>query len=198
MVKLMNQSFLQNSLKKSQILIFSPTQIGSIFGLKPAAVSGAIHRYLRNGAIVRLRRGLYASPETVPPEPLIANKLYSPSYISLEFALSYYSIIPESVYAITSVTSKATRRFTCLGKNYIYRRVKKSAYGGYRVNRLAGAAFFMADPEKAYVDTQYFRMMDGQPPLSRLRREILNKKQVHRYIRQYANRKLADIITSCL
>ena len=42
---------------------------------------------------------------------MVANKIYSPSYISLETALSYYGLIPESVYALTSVSTRKTISF---------------------------------------------------------------------------------------
>ena len=42
---------------------------------------------------------------------LIANKIYNPSYVSFEMALSYYRLIPEGVYSITSATAKKTIKF---------------------------------------------------------------------------------------
>ncbi len=75
-----------------------------------------------------MKRGLYAFPDALPPDLYVANKLYEPSYISLEFALSYHGIIPETVYEITSVTTKSTRRFEAMGKVFTYRRIKREAF----------------------------------------------------------------------
>ncbi len=62
---------------------------------------------------------------------LIANKLYAPSYVSFEMALSYYGLIPEGVYAITSATSKKTATFqTPIGK-FSYRTLKPQLFFGY-------------------------------------------------------------------
>lgn len=67
----------------------------------------------------------------MPDEYLLANILYQPSYISLEFALSYYSLIPESVYLITSVTTKPTREFAVGKLFFSYQTIKKQAFVGY-------------------------------------------------------------------
>ena len=72
-----------------------------------------ISEWVKNGELINLRRGLYipGSESNLPkPEPfLIANHLRGPSYVSLESALSYWGLIPERVYEITSVTLKSKK-----------------------------------------------------------------------------------------
>ena len=92
-------------------LIFTPREFKGIFGVKENTASLFIGRNLKSGLFVKLRNGFYAIKDSAPSLYLIANKLYQPSYVSLEKALSHYGIIPETVYAITSVTTKPTREF---------------------------------------------------------------------------------------
>ena len=136
--------------------------------------------------------------EALPPDVYLANKIYSPSYISLEFALSYHGVIPETVYEITSVTTKATRRLETLGKVFSYRRIKKSAYTGYGTEKQGTASFFIADAEKAFVDTNYFRIINAQEPLSRFHKDKINPEKALYYAKLFNNLKLTSIIKTTL
>ena len=64
----------------------------------------------KQGVIIRLKRGLYVlNPEysgKALSSELIANHLYTPSYISMSTALRYYGLIPETVYKGISDRSK--------------------------------------------------------------------------------------------
>src|SRR3989338_8856991 len=116
MVKLVNQTIFAAKIKDKKLSIFSANNIRSLFGVSAVAASALLHRYKKQVFILQLKRGFYVFPDTLPPDVYVANKLYAPSYISLEFALSYHGVIPETVYEITSVTTKATRRFKKLRK----------------------------------------------------------------------------------
>ena len=129
---------------------------------------------------------------------LLANKIYTPSYISLEFALSYNGVIPETVYEITSVTTKTTRRFEALGKVFSYRKIKRVAYTGYEIQKQKGLSFNIADAEKAFVDTNYLRLMNRQKPISRFNKEKINSEKALRYAKLFDNIKLIGIIKSTL
>lgn len=69
----------------------------------------------KDGTLMRIKQGLYVpNPEITGEhlsESLIANHLYGPSYVSLYYALRYYSLIPEGVFTITSLTLKRSRVF---------------------------------------------------------------------------------------
>ena len=75
-----------------------------------------ISEMLKSGDLTSLRRGLYVpGPELDLPSPdvfLIANHLRGPSYVSLESALSYWGLIPERVFEISSVTLKTSKVYT--------------------------------------------------------------------------------------
>src|SRR3990167_7197850 len=145
MVKLVNQTTFAAKIKEKNLLIFTANDIRALFGVSTVATAGLLHRYKKRGFISQIKRGLYVFPDALPSDMYVANKLYSPSYISLEFALSYHGIIPETVYEITSVTTKTTRQFETLGKAFSYRKIKKNAYTGYEIQKQQGITFYIAD-----------------------------------------------------
>jgi len=198
MVKLVNQTIFAAKIKGKKLYIFSANDIRALFGVSAVAASALLHRYKRRGFILQLKRGFYVFPDFLPPDVYVANKLYSPSYISLEFALSYHGVIPETVYEITSVTAKATRRFETLGKIFSFRKIKKTAYAGYGTEKQGGISFYIADAEKAFVDANYLRLLNKQKPISRFHKEKINSGKALRYAKLFDNEKLIGIIKSTL
>lgn len=111
----------------------------------------------KQGVIIRLKRGLYVinpecSGKTLSSE-LIANHLYTPSYISMSTALRYYGLIPEAVYVHQSMTVKHPRSFQTPVGNYDYKHISKEAFPiGVRSMYKDNYAFLIASPEKALCD----------------------------------------------
>lgn len=113
---------------------------------------------MRNGVIIRVKKGLYIFGEKFRRYPysreLLANLIYGPSYVSLDYALSYYGLIPEKVEIITSVTTNRSRRFSTPVGLFTYRRIPVSAYaqGFIQVEAENKQVFLMATREKALAD----------------------------------------------
>ena len=111
----------------------------------------------KQGVIIRLKRGLYVvNPEhsgrTLSSE-LIANHLYTPSYISMSTALRYYGLIPEAVYVHQSMTVKHSRSFQTPVGSYDYKYISREAFSiGVRSMHKGDYAFLIASPEKALCD----------------------------------------------
>ena len=198
MVKLVNQTIFAAKIKEKKLYIFNSSNICLLFGVSAVAASALLHRYKKRGFILQIKRGLYVFPEVLPPDVYVANKLYCPSYISLEFALSYHGVIPETVYEITSVTTKATRRFESLGKSFSYRKIKKTAYAGYEIQKQQGLSFNIANIEKAFVDVNYLRLMNKQKPISRFNKEKIDSRRAIKYSLLFGNKKLISIIKTTL
>lgn len=198
MVKLVNQTIFAAKIKGKKIFIFRANDIRLLFGVSAVAAAALLHRYKKQDFILQVKRGLYAFPDALPPDVFVANKIYSPSYISLEFALSYHGVIPETVYEITSVTTKATRRFETLGKIFSFRKIKKAAYTGYTIQKQNGMSFYIADAEKAFVDANYLRLINRQKPISRFNKEKINPEKSLRYAKLFGNAKLISIIKTTL
>ncbi|RLC20685.1 MAG: hypothetical protein DRI57_04240 [Deltaproteobacteria bacterium] len=81
----------------------------------------------------------------------IANKIYKPSYISFETALAYYHLIPESVYAVTSATTRRTYKFETPVAGYAYRTILRRLFFGYFISGHTR----IATMEKAILDYFY-------------------------------------------
>lgn len=194
MAKLVNRQNFMAKIKDTGLGIFTARDVQALFSVSKVSSSFLLHRYNKAGFIIRIKRGLYAFPDAMPPESYLANKLYAPSYISREFALSYHGIIPETVYEMTSISTKATRKFEKLGKIYSYRHIRKEAFTGYNVVKQQGYSFLIADPEKAFVDTLYYRVLFGKKPLSRFNKEKINLKRALQYAKLFDNHKLIAIL----
>jgi len=196
MAKLVNWVDFQRKLSK--VPIFSAVNVQRVFGVTKQTAALALQRYTKRGLVERLRKGMYCLSSVSLPSTYIANKLYEPSYVSLEFALSYHGVIPETVYTITSVTPKANRKFKAQGKIFSYRRLKSSVFTGYKIAKQGGLSFYIADAEKAFVDLTYLRMRAGSKPISRFNKEKLNPDKALRYARLFTNKKLFAIIKTTL
>ncbi|RII29629.1 MAG: hypothetical protein CXR30_11910 [Geobacter sp.] len=113
---------------------------------------------LRKGEIIRVKKGLYIFGEQYRRAPycreLLANLIYGPSCVSLEYALHYHGLIPERVETVTSVTCGRSRSFDTPVGHFSYRAIPLSAYmiGIDRIELADGRAFLMALPEKAIAD----------------------------------------------
>lgn len=154
----------------------------------------------KQGYITRLKNGVYLfseEAESVKPEEL-ARHLYSPSYISLEKALSIYGLIPEMVYGITSITPKTTRRFKNRFGNFIYRHIKPALFFGYRERN----GYLMADPEKALLDYLYLNRVrtgaafEGLRLNRKLTAEIYRPAVLSKYLKAFDDKALKELLNA--
>lgn len=131
------------------------------------------------GYIIKLRRGYYSFEEVEKGESFryfSANKMYSPSYISMESALSYYNLIPEGVFTTVSLTTRNTTTFRTPVGSFSYRNLKSQLFFGYRLLNINGITIKMAEPEKSLLDYLYLNKIDTPDKLEGIR---LNESQLH-------------------
>lgn len=113
---------------------------------------------LSKGEIIRVKKGLYLFGEGQRRSPycreLLANLIYGPSCISLEYALHYHGLTPERVETITSVTCGRSRSFETPVGCFSYRMIPMAAFsiGIDRIELVDGRSFLIAIPEKALAD----------------------------------------------
>ena len=84
-----------------------------------------IRRWQAKGLIEKLRRGIYILPaggpeQSRPDANWIANRLYEPSYLSLETALAFYGLIPEKVTELVSITPRQTMQFKKKNRQFFF------------------------------------------------------------------------------
>ncbi|MEW5984243.1 MAG: hypothetical protein AB1806_17975 [Acidobacteriota bacterium] len=118
-----------------------------------------LSRWIGQGKIIPLRRGLYTLGDIYRRTPLIpavlANHLCAPSYLSGIWALSFHGLIPDAAVWLTSVTSRGPRRFENAVGTFDYRHIKLAGFFGYERVPQPGGAILVATPEKALVDHWY-------------------------------------------
>lgn len=117
-----------------------------------------IHELLEEGILLPVRKGMYIAGPLVSqrqPEPfLLANLIFGPSYVSLDSALSYYGLIPERVYEISSITVRISKKFATPMGIFSYTHLPLPYYVfGIRQVQLSEEQFvMMATSEKALCD----------------------------------------------
>lgn len=175
----------RDRLLKKGIRIFTPELFWRIFGGEKYQVKYFLETQEKEGLFLRLKKGLYTLKTDLPNEKEIANALYKPSYISLEYALAYYGLLLESPYTITSITTKPTRLFTVNSLAYSYKSFSPKAYTGYVLKKESWGGFLIAEPEKALADYDYFCKINKIIPSDRINRTKLDKKKIKYYADLY-------------
>ena len=121
-----------------------------------------LSQWLDKGYLRKIKRNLFYLAEIeISDQFYLAEKILSPSYISLESALNYYSIIPDIPQSVTLVSPLITRKFaTPLGKFYYYH-LKPDYFFGFKTIYSPDKKFFynIASQEKALLDFIYFNLM---------------------------------------
>lgn len=195
---ILNPLVVHDTLQEKKVTLFTPDEFSRVFKVPVRNTRYFLEAYTKREFLVRLRKGLYVLKEMIPNEEVIANALYQPSYISLEYALSRYGVIPEMPYTVTSVTPKITATFTVLGRDFSYQKIKKAAFTGYVPEKVGGHTIFIATPEKALVDYLYFVSLGKKTLNDRLSIDRLDQKKIKSYGIHYARRRLDALITAAL
>ena len=141
-------------LQKQNIKFVDYSVLRHITGLKSKnSLYKLAYRMEQKSLLLSLNKtGKFLVADSNPSQFEIANFLYRPSYVSLESALSFYGVLAQFVYSITSVSTKKTQKFIVSDKEYVYSRIKKDFYWGYEKKD----DFLIALPEKALLDSLYF------------------------------------------
>ena len=189
--------YVQQHLQAKGVRLFSPSDFRRIFGVSLRATQEFVKDHC-DDLFLKVRNGLYALRIDQPRDEVIANRLYAPSYISFEYALSRYGIIPESVYTITSATTRITREFVVNNKSFTYSHIKKQAYRGYRTEKIGGMTVLMAEPEKALVDYLYFVNLKRKTLNERLTIRKLKKKAAVEYAKLFGRKSLISLVNEIL
>lgn len=107
--------------------------------------------YVKKGKINRPRKGIYAKDKFNHLE--LANKIYTPSYISLETVLREHGLIFQESTVITAV-SYLTREITCGGIKISYRKIKDEVLVD-KTGIVKENNYFSAGRERAFLDAVF-------------------------------------------
>lgn len=165
----------------------------------------AILRMVKNKELIRLKNGFYLISEKITqnsakiiPFEQVANLLYGPSYVSMEWALSFYGMIPERVHTITSMTLGRNKEYHTPIGDFIYFALSNESYSiGITQKKSPDfvGGFLIATPEKALADTVFktCKNLDKE----QLKEELLESKRIDRECFKELNKDLlGDIAKS--
>ena len=119
-----------------------------------------VKRAMKDGDLVQIKRGLYTLSPPLRKQPLnrvsLANRLYYPSYVSMEYALSSHGWIPECVATVTCATSKNPADFETPFGRFSYKRIPQAMFFcGVETVSIDGKSALQARPLKALADYAY-------------------------------------------
>lgn len=161
-----------------------------------------LNYWLNNGWLRKIRRFWYADASFNPEGYdyfFIANKIYSPSYISLESALSYYGFIPEATIQITSVSTRKTNLFDTVFGVFSYKSIKSDLYFGYEILENDWRNALIATPEKSILDYLYLHAeissiedFEGLRFNKDMMYEVVQGERFEIYLKQFNNLELVS------
>lgn len=180
-----------HTLREKDISLFTYDDVRKMFGVGASTAKSLLGRLKDKKIVEPLVKGKYAFRlAKEPPEDFeIANFIYAPSYVSLESALSYYGIVDQVPYQVTSITVRKTREFEVGAKTFAYAHIKPEFFCGYKEEN----RFLIAEPKKAVFDFFYLTYKGARGgnnlELLRLDRKDLKPKSLGGYVREFADDK---------
>lgn len=185
---------------KSELKDFTIFSLNEIKNIEPGFHRRRLNEWQDKNYIKKIVRGYYIFSDLKLSEEIlfkIANRIYLPSYISLESALSYYHLIPESVYGITSISIRKTYHFNTFIGEFIYRALKPSLFFGYDLMKFQEKYLKMASIEKALLDYFYLHTdIETEQDFASLRinKEMffnqINKLKLMNFLEKFNQKKL--------
>ncbi len=182
----------------AQLPVISISEIEKAF---PGFDRNALTRWQKQGYVQKIRSGFYR----LTSRPLkgeadfffIANRIYAPSYVSLQSALRWYDFIPEGVFTVTSVSTLKTIQLATSIGTFSYRSMKPDLFWGYRLEQYGDFRIKIADPAKALLDLFYLHPnLDSADHFYELRlnmfelQEKLNLQDFEYYLERFSSRAL--------
>jgi len=182
-----NQEILENK------PYFSKQELSLLLEKRGKNLDKKISQLLRKNYLIPLKKGWYTTRiyfllNKDKIGEYLANILYYPSYLSLEYVLQKEGLIPEAVYAYTSVTLKVPRSFQNQIGSFIYRKIKEPLFTGYyRTNFRENYQIKIATKAKALFDFLYFKSLNGRLAKTfvsdwRLNLEVLTRNDYQEFL----------------
>lgn len=189
---------------KNELKDFPIFSLNDIKNIDPVFHRRRLNEWQDKGYIKKIIRGYYLfSDITVDEEILfkISNKIYYPSYVSLESAFSYYSLIPESIYGITAISTRKTYYFNTTLGGFIFRSISPFLFFGYHLIKNKIYHVKIASIEKSLLD--YFYLHPNLQTVSdfdslRINQEMLieqvDENKLHEYLEKFNQKSLTKRI----
>ena len=152
--------------------------------VSPRQIRLQLSRWVKDGRLIQLRRGLYALASVWRKEEphmyLVANRLQRGSYVSTQSALAFHGMIPEHVPVVTSLGPGRPETLRNSLGSFQFHHLAPALLFGYSQIEVAREQFaFVASPEKALLDL--IHMTPGADSVEYLRQlRLQNPDAVHK------------------
>ena len=183
------------NIKKSY---FGYEELARTLGISTASARVTASRYVKMGALMRIKRNLYVRSEswdtaTKEDKFIIANLGETPSYISLMTALDYYGITTQMQRDFfESVAVQRTKTISVRGTVFRYSKISSDLYFGFEKKD----GFFIATPEKALLDAVYLISYGRYAlDLPSIDPEKINRLEMEKLSRSYPGRTQKLLMT---
>lgn len=189
-------SFLEFKTVLKDYPVFSTRDVSKIY---PYLHRRRLHEWESRGLLRRVLKGFYIFSDLQINESLVfivANRIYDPSYVSLQSALNWYGLIPEFVPQVTSVSSRKTTTLKAEFGSFLYFSIKESLMFGYDLVLSKDGQYNvkMAYPEKALLDLLYLNpRLSSEDQFFELRinmellNEMVDKNRFSQYVPLFEN-----------
>lgn len=184
-----------------------------VLGIKKNYLRIFLSRKAENGEFLRLKRGLYISKKFIENEKnkgryselleFLTSRIYSPSYLSLDYVLYQHNILTEIPVNFTLVTRNKTKTFSNPLGNYVYHNIKDGLFFGYDIVRNNDFVVYKAGKMKALFDFLYFRknFLRNKKSVEELRLNLEDislkgKKELWKYIEKEGSKAMNGIYTN--
>jgi predicted transcriptional regulator of viral defense system len=182
---------------------FTVFSLADIRMVDPVFHRRRLHEWQQKGYLRKVIKGYYMFAHNPLSEKVlfeISNRIYSPSYVSLDTALWFYGLIPESVYGISCISTRRTYRFqTSLGQMTYVHVLPRLFFGYNLMDYDQNKIYNLASPEKAILDYLYSHpSLRSEEDFSSLRlnpdrfRELIQEEQLHAYVQRFGNKSLGN------
>lgn len=174
--------------------LFSTSDLFQFTGEKKDALLVQLTRLIKSGTVKRSGKGWYSNPFYPPTQEEVAMVLRHPSYISMEYALSFHSILSQTTYTITLITQKQPYTYRHEKGVFEYHQISKRLFWGFKKM----GNFLMAEPEKALLDLIYIRLVRNRELdiegikslLDDMYLENMNKDRLEKYANIFGGKTL--------
>jgi len=152
------------------------------------SINTQLNRFVKSGELLGLKKGLYCFSGQKVATQVLANAIYEPSYVSLEYVLNNSGVIPDIAMNVTSVTTTKNKIFTTPAGVFLYHRVQPQLFFGFQSVKDGKSGFYykQAYPEKALLDYIYIRKIKSLEE-NRVESNELNRDLLLDYALRYPN-----------
>ena len=177
-----NNITLIKKLKDFRKSYFTVADLEKVLDLKRDSLYVTLNRLVKSGVLIRRAKNVYCLFTDPFEVEKIASELYFPSYLSFEYALSYYSILSQVPYTVTFATSRPTKKMTIGGIAVEFSHLKKELFFGYVLKNGA----YIAEKEKALLDQLYMVSMGKRAlDIEELDFKDIDRKKLEEYAREF-------------